>query len=866
MDLHRREGNLASRLFPMPDTALSFEQIFGEAPFRHVLKNGLIVLCAPSHEAGLLSAQIWVKTGSMHEGDLLGSGLSHYLEHMVFKGTDKFSCRELTQIVQKAGGAMNAYTTFDRTVYHVDLPAEGAEVAVEVLAEMTLRAKISPEDAMREREVILREIDMRDDDPDSRLAEAVLEETFRAHPYRLPVIGLRPAFEKVTREQLFDYYKRRYVPNNMVLVVAGAVEPDQVVALAEKYFGSASASALGAVCIPEEPEQLARRQGELTGDVQVLRGCLAWRIPGMRHADAPALDVFSLLLGSGQSSRLFRRLHDELGLVHQIDGSNWTPGATGLLWLWYTADIGQRKAVEEAVRATVQEALQGGFSAEEFAKARRACLIAFLERKKTVSGSAGSLGAQEVLLGDLGYPRVYLEKIQTLTPETVLEAARRHIRDDKLTCLAMEPSAGEKAATAAKMADGPVPFEDTRLKNGLRVLLQPTAGFPKVHYRMLFLAGSATEPEHQRGIAALTATLLTRDTEKRSAGQVAEAAELVGASLQETAGNNSIGLAIEVLAGEQTLAHELLADAVQRPVFKEKTVTLEREAQRAALREEADDVVEFGRRRMRELFFGEHPFAVDYFGHDADLAKISSADARNWHGRWVTPENGVLAVSGAFDRDATLAELEKYFGDWSGAKETAELPLLGVPARTGRVEEVIPREQAVVFLAFPDAGITAEEFVTGQLVDELLSGMASRLFVTVREEQGLAYFVQASRISGLKEGLFYLYAGTSPEQVEPVVRAMQDEVARLRRGELDAEEIASAKTRLSVARRMARQTLGARAMNAGLNALYGLPVNQDVWWEEKLASLDAAAVGGFATRFFREENSLLYIVRPEANS
>ncbi|MDR2980783.1 MAG: insulinase family protein [Puniceicoccales bacterium] len=845
--------------------SLLSEKLFGSEPHKRVLDNGLTVLCAPDFSAGLLSVQVWVKTGSIHEGDLLGSGLSHYLEHMVFKGTEKYSCRELTQVVQKTGGSMNAYTTFDRTVYHIDLPAEGLEVAVDVLAEMMLRAKLTSEDTARERDVILREIDMRDDDPDSILAETVLAETFRTHPYRLPVIGLRSAFAKVTHEQLCRYYRERYVPNNMVLVVAGAASPDAVYGMAEKFFGVVPAAALGAPNIPVELPQLAMRRGSLQADVQVLRGCMAWRIPGMRHADAPALDVFSILLGMGQSGRLHRRLHEELGLVHQIDGSNWAPGSTGLFWLWYTATPGKRNEIEKTVCETIADILRDGFTEKEFSKAQRACIIAFLESRKTVSGMAGQLGAYSVVVGDMGYPKLYLERIQALTSSAVIEVARRHIREDQLTCYAMEPRSDIVTGKDAEevVSTKSVPFEEVTLENGLRILLQPVSGYPKINYRMLFTGGGVCEPIGKRGACALLATMLARDTEKRTAAEVAETAETAGASLQETAGNNTFGLAIEVLSGDQSLAHELLADAVLHPAFNEKTFIRERDAQHSGLLEDEDDVVEFGKRRLRRLFFGDHPFAVDYMGLEDDLLSISVADIKALYPALIIPSNCVISVSGDFDRDEILTDISRRFSIWTNATNSVPVVPFGRPAQTGRIDETQPREQAVVFLTFPDAGIADDDFIAGQLADELLSGMASQLFVSVREEKGMAYFVGANRLSAPHGGMFFLYAGTSPDNIEAVLAAMQDEVKRFRAGKFTEEEISSGKIRLSTAARMSRQTAGSRSLNAGLNALYGLPVNRDILWEEKLNALDAKALADFSNKYLQSENSLIYVVKPQ---
>ena len=850
--------------------SLSAEKLFGATPCKHTLPNGLTVLFVRGHDAGLFSAQVWVKTGSIHEGDLLGSGLSHFIEHMVFKGTAKFSCRELNHAVQRVGASMNAYTTFDRTVYHIDGPAESAETAFEVLGQMMFCSTLTPSDTEREREVILREIDMNEDDPNSRLNEALLAETFHVHPYRLPVIGLRDAFERLSHEQLVNYYRARYVPNNMVLAVAGALSPETVFSLAEKHFGGVSASAIGVPNIPGEPAQLTRRDRTLTGDVQVLRGCMAWAIPGMRHADAPALDVFAMILGAGQSSRLHRKIHEELRLAHTISAANWAPGETGLLWLSYTADLGKRKAIEDAVLKVVDEALQDGFTETEFAKAHRACLMAFLEPRKTVHGLAGQLGTQAVIIGEIGYPALYLERVRSLTPEKVLTAVRQHISPEKLTCCAMEPkSKAEPGLLQTETAPKQPLFEELQLENGLRVLLQSIRTFPKVSLRVMLPGGGVNEPPNKRGLCAMLATMMARDTEQRTAAEVAEAAEAIGASLDDSAGNNSIGLAIEVLNEDASTGAELLSDALILPALTTGTFMRELDAQRSSLQEDEDDIVNFGMRRLRELFFGEHPLAVDCLGRIADLEGMSSVDVRALHAKLVRPQNCVLAVSGDFDRNTMLGIITERFGAWGHASSCAsqqqKKQLPPIPARTGRVDETRQNEQrqAVVFWAFPDTGLSEDDYVTGLLLSDLLNNAAGQLFTSVREERGMAYFIGSARINTPQDGMFYLYAGTAPQHVEPVLLAMREELGRARAAKLTPEEIEAGKAHLRTARRMAAQKPDARTLNAALNTIYGRGVNRNEWWEAKIAAQDAESLAQFTRQHLREEASLIYVVKAE---
>lgn len=208
---------------------------------RTVLPNGLTLILKPDRSAALASVQVWVKTGSIHEGGLLGAGLSHYLEHMLFKGTTRRAGREISATVQAHGGYINAYTTFDRTVYYIDLPSEHTAVAVDLLADAVLNSTLPADETAKEKDVILREIAMTKDDPDNRLWESLFSTAFREHPYRQPVIGHRDVFSAVTHEDLVNYYRARYVPNNLVVVVVGDIDVAATRAVVEQHFGAAPA-------------------------------------------------------------------------------------------------------------------------------------------------------------------------------------------------------------------------------------------------------------------------------------------------------------------------------------------------------------------------------------------------------------------------------------------------------------------------------------------------------------------------------------------------------------------------------------------------------------------------------------------------
>ena len=566
------------------DRAL-LENLWREPIERYSLANGLAVLLKRDSSSPVASVQVWVKTGSIHEGAHLGAGLSHYLEHMLFKGTERRAGREISATVQAQGGYINAYTTFDRTVYYIDMPGEHTAVAIDLLADATLRSTLPADEVTKEKDVILREIDMGLDDPDQRLAHALFDTAFRTHPYCQPIIGHRDVFAANTRADLVSYYHERYCPNNMVLVIAGDFEPAATRAAIEEHFGKTPRRRLAPVLVTEETPQLARRDRHLFEDVQVARCGLGWQIPGLTHPDTPALDLLAMVLGYGDSSILWDSIREKARLVHTIDAMTWSPGTSGLFYVSFLADPENRAPAEAAVIREIARVAKKGITSAALAKAVRQAVTSEINMRKTVSGQASRLGSAEVVVGDINYTRRYFEQLFALTPSDLKRVLRTYLVPERLTVVSSKPQAdAAKWAPATSGITTSLDFEDIQLPNGAHLLLQFNHQLPNLHLRLGFAGGALIEPSGRRGVNSLLSTLLTKDTTRRSAEAVARSIEEVGGSFSDYSGNNSFGLVAEVLPGDAALALELISDAVLCPAFKPARLEIERESALAGLR------------------------------------------------------------------------------------------------------------------------------------------------------------------------------------------------------------------------------------------------------------------------------------------
>src|SRR6185437_10988332 len=493
-----------------------------------VLPNGLTVIVQEDHSAPVASVQAWCSTGSVDEDQHLGAGLSHILEHMLFKGTKTQSANQIAQSIQDVGGYINAYTSFDRTVFWIDVPKDGVGTALKVLSDAMMNSTLPPEEYKKEQEVIRREFAMGMDDPDRMTSLLLFGTAYQRHPYRFPVIGELEVYNQLTQEQVTQYYKTRYVPNNLTFVVVGDVDAEKVRQQLTDLFKPYPEKSLKPVFIPSEPPQLGRREVHREFSTELTHLAMAWHIPEVTNPDVPALDLLSTILGDGRSSRLYRHVREEAGLAFSISAFSYTPGDPGLFGVDATVDPKKREAAEQLALRIVDEVKHAGVTAEELAKAKKIMLSHHLGALTTMRGQASDIGSNWLLTRNLNFSRDYLDAVQKVTLDDIKRVAAHYLRNENLTVISLNPKGSlvAKAEAAKPISAGEV--QKFELSNGLRLLVREDARLPLVAMGAVFRSGLLAETPQTNGITRLMAKSLLKGTTTRTAEQIAEEIEAVG--------------------------------------------------------------------------------------------------------------------------------------------------------------------------------------------------------------------------------------------------------------------------------------------------------------------------------------------------
>jgi len=356
--------------------------------------------------------------------------------------------------------------------------------------------------------------------------------------------------------------------------------------------------------------------------------------------------------------------------------------------------------------------------------------------------------------------------------------------------------------------------------------------------------------------------MLTRDTHRRSAAEVAQRIEEVGGSFSAYSGENTLGLAAEVLPPDADRALGLIEDGVLAPAFKDGALEIERDAQLAGLREEGDDVVALAKRLLRRRFFGAHPLALSAQGDEAGVAATRPGDLSALWRRLLVGPGTVLAAAGDFEPGRLMPKLEAFLARIPRGEPLGPGPRFEGPAEPGSFVETQPREQAVVLQAYPGPVLDAADFYAGEVADELFSGMASMLFERVREQKGLAYFIRSGRVTGRSAAMFYFIAGTQPGREADVLGEIGAEIERVQSGKVSPEELRRCAVRLKAGRQKALQANSARAMQAALDTLQGRSANHWRQYDTLIDGVSLGDVADFARRRLLETKRTELVVRP----
>ncbi len=834
---------------------------------RFLLDNGLNVILKRDSRTPTAAVTLLVNAGSATEGPYTGSGIAHFIEHMMFKGTTNYTAIQLENKLKSLGAETGAFTSYDYTCFKVQAPAASLREILHIITDMVGNPAFLKEEFQHEKEVILREIDMGDDNPEKYLYKLFQQTAYIQHPYKNPVIGYKEVFKRLKLSELKSHYKQYYIPNNMTLSIVGDIKPRLLLQDVKQTLGTLNRERFTPPVVSAEPEQISSRQFFENFSVSRPRMLIGFHTVAVNHPDLYSLDTLAIILGGGLTSRLHKTLHDAQGLVHSIGSYNYTPRHPGIFVISCVAKQGSVKETIEAVKEEIKKIKQSPPKEIELERAKTKVLSSYLLGLETQQSKADTLAADFALTGDLDFSGKYVKGIENVTADDITEVASKYLTEENMTIVGLVPEGyeGEKGMepTLIEEAEKPQTIKKV-LPNGLVVLITENHTNPVCSIIVSIKGGLRAEDAKCNGISNLTISTMPKGTSRYKKDQLTDYIESLGVQFAPYSGNNSFGYIMNFMSKDSEKLIDLLAHILLHPTFPEEEVDIVKSDALAGIELIRDDIFKYTNLLLRKSLFQKHPYRLISIGNKESVSGISKADLIDFHKKFCVAKNTVISISGNIDEENVFKILEDKFENMPEGEifqvEQIKLDTAHLPIKT---VEHMDKRQAVVMIGFKGSSLYNEDRFPLQLLSSLFSGGSGRLYSQIRQKEGLAYTLGTFGMVGLDTGAFIFYAATTPQNANHVKTSIISQIQQISAGKITEEEISAAKKSLVTKYQLSIQSNGGFALQTGLDELYGLGYDYHIHYPDVINSISKKDLIIAAKKYFKLNKSVTVITRPE---
>lgn len=868
------------------------------APEKLTLSNGMPVVL--QHAEGLVASTYWwVRTGSADERPQ-EAGYAHFLEHMLFKDagakeTGQPSSGKMAQAIEGAGGDINAYTSFDQTVYHVTCAEHHWEKILDIFGPMAKPQRFLKSDFEREREVILEELRKNEDSPDRQFFQKIFSTSFSRHPYGRPVIGTVRSLKAATVSSLEGFYRRQYCSGQMGLVVVGPLEdPKRKAALIkklEKHYGSGVIPKRAAPTNTRPGEQ-ELRSGLSVGlkafDVKTPRLALSFRVPGLGHARVPQLDLMNGILGMGETSRLYQKLFHEKSLVTEVGSGLYIPKDPGIFYIYADySDLSKTQTVLEAALAEVDRIQKEAPTQSEMDR-----IIANEEAEKlyatqSTDGLAGRLGFLEYVMGDLNFDRSYLDRLKNTTAEDIKNAACDFMDPRRLGVVLMhsdketpptekdlkqwiesrlKTSAASKGQTKPKGKSKGPDIHRFKMPSGLRgvYLYRPHSNVIGVHASTL--GGVRLETEGEWGIHNLASSVWAKGTRQKTSQEISQIVEGMASGLDGFSGRNSLGLELTTLGKYWGKMSDLFLEIFTQPNFPEIEIEHGKRVVLDHFKTLEDHSAQLCSKLFLETLFESHPYRHLVMGTPETVESFQSSHLLDHWKKTMRPDQWVLSVVGA----APWQSVENWF-----EQIESEMKRIGAPSKEGAAVQLSPeptlkaprwvtknlkREQIHLMVGGLGTSIYSEDRFALRILQNLLGGQSGRLFIELREKKSLAYTVAPMSFEGMEPGYVATYIACSPSKKDEAIAGIRKVLESVVKKKISPKELQRAKEFYLGRRAMELQGDSSLSAHYGLRELYGTLKEDESEFVKSIEKVSEKQVREVCEKYFLKPHQVTVVV------
>lgn len=859
------------------------------------LPNKLKVLLVENHKAPVVTIQTWVKTGSADE--VKGQeGLSHFIEHLLFKGTKKYKVGEVAKLIEGAGGELNAYTSFDQTVFYMTLSSQYVDLGLDAMSEMIGRPLFDKIEVDNEREVVIEEIKRSNDSPSRKSSRLLFESIYKNYPYSRPVIGYDHIIQNTPVEKIKKLFHDRYCPENMYLLVVGDFNSKEIKHKIKSHFSDLGGK-LKAVKRPIEPAQTAPIVSIAKSTFNESYLNLAWKTLNATKDELIVLDLLSYILSYGDNTRLIQTLRLKKPLVNEIGASQFSSIGPGFFSITAYLDLKNlQETLEETANELIYLMVQAPFE-EELKK-----VITQLESteyyQETMDSIARKVGNNQFMYNDPGHFKTYLKKIKSVKPETLSKLAKKFLSAENMTVTLVYPekesdpsdlihqwiseyknafdsfkneailkiSSGEKAETLefkkTKFSHTSDELKLVEHKSGARIFFKPIPGTHVVSVRSGFLGGLRADPKNKVGVSELISKTWLTGTKTKSESELADILEKNAAYMSPFSGRNSFGLHFQMLNQVEDKIGNLLEDVMLNSAFPKTEFERERGVLVHQLETLNDHPSALVFSDFMKCLYGEHPYANETYGTKDSLSKISEQDLLNLIKTYANPKNLTVCVAGGYDEKLWLDIFDRITEKMNKGEKFDKRFEHDTILQDQKTYRVLNKEQSHIVYGFKGLSMYDDRRHALTVMQTVLSGQGGRLFINLRDKASLAYSVSPVRMDGIETGYFGAYIGCSPNKGEKALEMMKLEFDSLMEKPIPEEELDRAKKNIIGKHDIGTQKTSNVSSLVLFDEIYGIQHKTPKEFAELIQSITAKDIQKLAQALFSQA-SVKSAVGPE---
>lgn len=847
--------------------------VFAAEPQIYNLENGQTVIIQEVHSNPIVTVDTWIKTGSINETDE-NNGVSHFLEHLFFKGSTNHAPGEFDKILETKGAITNAATSKDFTHYYITIPSNYFNLALELHADMLLNPLLPRKELEKERKVVIEEIAKDETEPQSVVYDNLVSMLYTTHPYKRQVIGTRDIISTIHRDEIMNYYNQFYAPSNMVTVIVGDVDSEKTLELIKKYFNSENKKVVKGD-FPKE-KQLTE-QKKKTAYLPSQSGYMLIGFRGVKATDSDsyALDVLSTILGDGRSSVFYRNIKDQKQLAFSIGAANGGFKDDGIFYISANFTPENAEKLENAIFDEIRNIQKNGVTSSQVQLAKNIIERDTYYGRESISNIAQEIGYTMVITDDIKYYQNYIENIKKVTPADVKRVANKYLGKEKSavsiilpeTCKEVEVSQKlpAKEIVPAKFVSEAKGTKKYELSNGADLLI--TSNDVNEIVAISIWAKGGTFLDKIPGTSVLTADVMMKGTRKYSSVELARFLEDNGIKISPSVRADAFTIDVLTTTGEYDRTIEILNEIVNNATFDDYEIEKARSEKLNKIKRNRDIPLQVAIENYKSLIFEGSPYSYTAKIFEKTYPKIGHEEIVEYYNKIFTPQNVVISVNGDVDSEKVINDFTKIFenkkGETFNYKNYAQI--IGRMTSQKDCIKIMPETKTDwIFIAWQTTGVeNKKDYAALQVMDSLLgSGMSSRLFKNIRDQEGLAYQLGSSYVPNVLKGSFVVYIGTNPQSMEKAKSLLIKEVFRLKKEFVTSKELKEAKDKLIGNYIISLETNLEKASSLGWYEVSGRGYAYTDEYIKLINSVTESDIIEAANKYFND-NYVLSIVKPQ---